>query len=255
MSKLSLICTNCGKPSSLHIAPEFNCPEDEFVWTDELVKEFVAGAIKVQDSVPHDISITRGMLHFKKAKSKPSTPPKEPMKDKDWEILTCFDNKKEVANPKGWHDYYPREGVGRISNCDDSKCKIRSVLRNCDGEIFTIGDEVKINKKDEPKDWWGKITEFWLTDGVQDLNIPIKMHICYNSHHYDINYFIKRNTYITSTPTQATDKERMEIERINGSVWQNNKPNMIMCSLKEGQFYDEERFPAIKEAIEKIINQ
>ena len=29
---------------------------------------------------------------------------------------------------------------------------------------------------------------------------------------------------------------------------------MIMCSLKDGQVYDEEKFPAIKSAIEQVLN-
>ncbi len=43
-------------------------PKEGFVWTDELVKEFVIGATKVQQLIPHDVSIERGIYHFKKEK-------------------------------------------------------------------------------------------------------------------------------------------------------------------------------------------
>jgi len=44
-----------------------NKTPDNF-WNDELVKEFVEGAIRVQDSMPHEVSLDLGILHFKKSK-------------------------------------------------------------------------------------------------------------------------------------------------------------------------------------------
>lgn len=42
--------------------------KQEFKWNDELVKEFVEGAIRVQNSMPHEVSLDLGILHFKKSK-------------------------------------------------------------------------------------------------------------------------------------------------------------------------------------------
>lgn len=44
-----------------------NKTPDNF-WNDELVKEFVEGAIRVQDSMHHEVSLDLGILHFKKSK-------------------------------------------------------------------------------------------------------------------------------------------------------------------------------------------
>lgn len=47
--------------------PDDKAP-DSFSWNDSLVKEFVEGAINVQDSIPHDVSIETGMRRFKQSK-------------------------------------------------------------------------------------------------------------------------------------------------------------------------------------------
>jgi hypothetical protein len=48
--------------------------EDVFTWTDELVKEFVEGAIRLQNSLPNDVSVTNGMFYFKKEKKSKQQP-------------------------------------------------------------------------------------------------------------------------------------------------------------------------------------
>jgi hypothetical protein len=55
--------------------------QDTFQWTDELVKEFVEGAIKVQNSMPHDVSLDKGIRHFKQSKSTPKEDKKVEVKD------------------------------------------------------------------------------------------------------------------------------------------------------------------------------
>lgn len=75
---------------------------------------------------------------------------------------------------------------------------IHSVRRLSDNEVFTVGDEVKVVKDDEPTNWWGKITEFWI-DGNGDMDI------CYNGHHYHIEYFEKQSNFCTCpTPDYNT---------------------------------------------------
>ena len=129
--------------------------EDAFVWTDELVCEFAVGNKLLK--------IT--MSDFKK--SKQTTIPIQPSTDTvDWEIIS-FKEALNNYNNMGMH----------------------SVLRKSDNTLFSVGDEVKVtgepNGDDSiPKDWWGKITEFWITSNGD-------MYICCNGHYYDIKYFKK----------------------------------------------------------------
>ncbi len=40
----------------------------ELKWTDELVKEFTLGAMRVQSGLPNEVSLDKGLYHFKKEK-------------------------------------------------------------------------------------------------------------------------------------------------------------------------------------------
>jgi len=41
---------------------------NEFKWDDTLVLEFIKGAIKVQNSLPNEVDLNNGLMHFKKSK-------------------------------------------------------------------------------------------------------------------------------------------------------------------------------------------
>lgn len=101
--------------------------ENEFVWTDALVKEFA--------EVYRFSSSRTGIEQFKKLKGIP--------KEKDYEViemvsenrLSTYDdgNKMTYSDSHTWVKYFLAANVG---------WKIHSVKRLSDGEVFTIGDEV-----------------------------------------------------------------------------------------------------------------
>jgi hypothetical protein len=102
----------------------------DFQWTDELVKELVRGTFN------YGVSLDEAVEKFKQSKlSKP----------KEFEILRCFDEDSSYT-----HEYISKELQNKeqlITNCDDEKCKIYSVKRLSDNEVFSVGDKVE----------WGKL--------------------------------------------------------------------------------------------------
>jgi len=105
---------------------------DNFKWTTELVSECVATLILGKGNI-------RSVQDFIESKS-PSTNLSD---GKDWEILTCFDNKiQEWKDGKDWHDYVSPESKLHFTNCDIDECKIRSVKRLSDNVVFSVGDKI-----------------------------------------------------------------------------------------------------------------
>ena len=93
----------------------------EFIWTDELLGELLS---KVTSYYPGGNYWADEIAAFKAAKQ-----PKP-----EWEILLY---KNRDGNP------HPFEGAGDMS-CTNMGCKIHSVKRLSDGEVFTVGDAVEI---------------------------------------------------------------------------------------------------------------
>jgi len=158
--------------------------EDAFVWTDELVCEFAV-----------DNKLLKIMMSdFKK--SKQTTTPIQPSTDTvDWEVISYKDNYAYTDIPH-WEiitkEYIKwKHASGGLYT---SRYSIHSVLRKSDNTLFCVGDEVKVtgepNGDDSiPKDWGGKITEFWITSNGD-------MYICCNGHYYGIKYFKKLPTQV-----------------------------------------------------------
>lgn len=63
---------------------------------------------------------------------------------KGWEILTCFDGVNELTV----HDFIPTNNKNNSELClgNIMQCKIHSVKRLKDGEVFTVGDKVNCDK-------------------------------------------------------------------------------------------------------------
>jgi len=81
--------------------------------------------------------------------SKPSTPTPTTSKEQGWEILTWFSRDGEVAVLVG----------GDIEGNLKAGYTIRSVRRNSDGEVFTVGDKVEHDEQEE-----GQISKFIVND-------------------------------------------------------------------------------------------
>lgn len=140
---------------------------------------------------------------------------------KEWEILEGCSNGGGVHK---WNDSSYRE------TCESQKCEIYSVKRLSDGEVFTVGNEIKHANS--------KIEEF------------------------KIGY---------SGAMYATNKEGVEIN-INSlpPAGEKHKPKKVEVNVwgdfegKSGYFYyqfnskkeiTKDKFPAIKQAIEYILNK
>lgn len=155
--------------------------------TDEMVKKFISyvsknlptesTALDLWERVKLESSVSNSGKDWEIVRMKSEVPPKYP--------TVYFD-----LQPSGKFvsDEWPNEEFDLkddlLENKIGKKYSIHSVRRLSDGEVFTIGDEVKTNGE-EIKNWWGKITEFWITGGND-------MHIVYNGHHYDISTFEKK---------------------------------------------------------------
>lgn len=220
--------------------------EGEFVWTDELVMEFCYqnGTSYVGPDNSIRTHISEGIPQFKQSKTK-STPPSsnaEKEQGRDWEIVSYtndIETFKTIYN-KGnvFDDGFKRNFQNPFYWLDNFKgYKIHSVLRKSDNTTFSIGDEVKT------KAWSCSISRFEVS-GDNMVVWGKSGGYCY------LNENLKKH----SPRPSPQDKERIEVENISGAVWHKSKPNMIMCSLKDGQVYDEEKFPAIKSAIEQVLN-
>jgi len=95
----------------------------EFIWTDELVKEFVIAYNSHDEMVTGCDPILKKVDEFKASKQKP----------KEWEIVTSFD----LDGKGGIHPFIPKD---EPCGCVEEGCKIHSVRRLGDGEVFTVGD-------------------------------------------------------------------------------------------------------------------
>lgn len=124
-------------------ASSFNKPEapeqsNEFVWTDDLIQEYVARVILSSGYNSAD----KMLQDFKKSKQQaPSTQP-----SKDLEVVSCILETGEV------HAYDKEFCLGADKSI---KCEIYSVKRNSDGEVFTIG-EIGFE--------WGEIKAFIIVE-------------------------------------------------------------------------------------------
>ena len=110
----------------------------EFVWTDELIEEFVleefnryASGDRFQDRI----------AHFKISKQ-----PKP-----EWEILEG----QGKIGVHTWHD-----SAKHMDNCVMKGCKIHKVKRLSDGEVFTVGDQA--HSPEGGKEFIRPITEFTI---------------------------------------------------------------------------------------------
>lgn len=100
--------------------------DKKFEWTDELWSEFNKSILsKCKMDTPLSYIFDK-LDEFKKAKQQ------EQQSKRDWEVLTMVDG-------NGWVHPYDRTD---IPCCD--KCKIYSVKRLSDGEVFSVGDEISV---------------------------------------------------------------------------------------------------------------
>ncbi len=67
-----------------------------------------------------------------------SAPEPSALPNKEYEIVTCFDNKISEWKETDWHYYIPKGDKLHISNCEDDKCKIRSVRRLPDNTLWSV---------------------------------------------------------------------------------------------------------------------
>jgi hypothetical protein len=96
--------------------------EDKFTWTDELVKE----VLRRTTSYVLESHWQETIEQFKASK----------LPSKEYEILKMIDGDNWIHEPNA---------KGLVCNAKDNNCKIYSVKRLRDGEIFTIGDKVAYN--------------------------------------------------------------------------------------------------------------
>jgi hypothetical protein len=123
----------------------------EFVWTDELVREFIEYGRRLMHISDLDY------LGMDMDKFKASKQPKP-----EWEIL------KGQSDARGVHTWRKIDEANEHP-CPLSACRIYSVRRLSDGEVFTSGDIVAI----EGTFFHGPILGFYMAEGSK---IRIKTH-------------------------------------------------------------------------------
>lgn len=99
----------------------------KFEWTDELVKEFMLSYNKVDKLITGVDPIIQTMQEWKSSK--------QPYKGVGFEILKCMGGTGTL------HKYNPFLCLGKDKTVVE--CKIHSVRRIEDNEVFSVGDEVK----------------------------------------------------------------------------------------------------------------
>jgi hypothetical protein len=226
-------------PDWFELIPEPQ-PQESFTWEEivSVIKSQCDGTYSedrynwnfVGDDAPAKL-----LIALKQSKSSP-----QPKEDKpEWEIVAYGTSKNDLLYNHGIFDknYKPIEGL-----------PIFSVQRNSDGEIFSVGDEVEVVKEDEPKGWVGKIDSFWLTHKIEGR--PQKMHICYNGHHYNIKYFRKYQPKEEVKEPEQPKEERIEVT-VNGPEFHGA---IIEFRANRANLIKKEKFPAIKQAIENVLN-
>ena len=112
-------------------------PNDDnaFVWTDELVKEFVITYNNVANLIRGVDPIGQSIKEFKQ--TKPSQPSSELKEGKDWEIVSLI----------GKNDWVIYKSAYTFPECfqtlvDSNEFPIHSVRRLSDNTVFSVGDKV-----------------------------------------------------------------------------------------------------------------
>jgi len=146
-------------------------------WTDELVKEFTLGAIKLQNSLPNEVSLDRGLYHFKKEKSKKEEP--------QWEILAYVVNNGVRCTLRSNGKYLNEEFESNnnwggtledvLKYIEKGEGFIESVKRFPDNTVWSV-DMVTNN---------GRITGFHIEKGIMVAEFEN------NTRHCDLMLLIK----------------------------------------------------------------
>lgn len=149
----------------------------------------------------------------------------------DVEFVKRKDGRFYGRTPTGFGNNYAEQTISL-----EPKSKIHSVRRLSDGEVFTVGD--------------------YLTElgRYSNENHPIKSMELINGT-IGLNYGNGGAIIIQAAKKYSPQpsKERIEVT-VSGASWQNDKAGMLVVNLGE-TYISGEKIPAIKEAIEKILNQ
>lgn len=211
--------------------------KDNFQWTDELVRGFIGRAFAPCD--PNHPFFDSRMADFKQSHTQAEL-------EKDWRIMQ-FINKKgnHTWDYDGLNNDYvgsghgarfseealldSRDGRSSVANGD---ILINKVIRKSDLQVFSVGDEVE----------WEhcspfKVAEFCIYKGAMFAN---EKSGCYG---IDIKYARK----------SIHTKERIEVTVSKNRGISPNRP-IGEYSLRSSEEIPQEKFPAIKEAIERVLN-
>lgn len=171
--------------------------------------------------------------------------------DRDWEIVTCFNNVTHDWQNRDWHWYVAPGNKQHITNCEEDKCRIRSVRRLSDGEVFSVGDEVEYKCDDAPWDefWLGKIESIkQITTYSKKNQIEFRIHDPEWKYEY-VHKFIANIRHAKKLPPQPQKEEqRIEVTIVRNAIGENN--HLISSSMP----IPTEKIPVIKQAIEDAIN-
>ena len=165
----------------------------------------------------------------------PKQSPSPQQEDKDWEIVSVIaDDGKPI--------YSPTKDVIDLCLLRNGK-RIHSVKRKSDGEVFSIGDEVEYRAGGGlfDKGWCGVIEKI-ITINYSKLNVEFEIHD--PSWKYEkVHKFIENIRKKPSIP-----KERI------GVVLGKTDRDLYLESMWTSRPIPEDKFPAIKSAIDKILN-
>lgn len=145
----------------------------------------------------------------------------EEVKPKEWEIVSGRGHNGHI------HQWY--EG----NSCLEQKCDIHSVKRLSDGEVFTLGDKVEYRSTDDAK--WADVG-FGEIIRIRPSVTTIEQLVFLIEHNDDKDDAGKFISNIRHKKPQAS-KERIEVSKIE-----------ISTPIPK------EMFPAIKSAIENVLN-
>lgn len=167
---------------------------------------------------------------------------KKPEKDKDWEVLS-------VKSEYGWLSIRMENGYFlcysdstpqwySLNDVINDGCKIYSIRRISDGEVFNVGDEVEyegliepiaeFNINDFDKLMWVKAYRDKISGGV--FNCPINL------------------------LSKPKDKERIEVTKVYYLHDHDKIEGGGVYGFETTRQFNSEKFPLIKQAIEQVFN-